>query len=56
MSYESHIEKLNHKHASLDNAIFEEKQRPIPDGIRLAELKRQKLRIKDEITRLHAPN
>ena len=52
MAYESHIEHLVQKHTTLENAIFEEKQRPLPDNVRIAELKRQKLRIKDELNRL----
>ena len=53
MPNESHIEQLSHKHASLEIAISQEKQRPIPDAIRITDLKRKKLRIKDEINRLH---
>jgi len=53
MAQEAHIEQLTQKHASLEQAISAEVQRPVPDGIRLAELKRQKLRIKDEIAKLN---
>lgn len=52
MPYETHLEHLNQKHDALEQAISCETQRPIPDTIRLGELKRQKLRIKDEINRL----
>jgi hypothetical protein len=40
---------LNDKHASLERAIEEENLRPHPDDIRISQLKREKLRIKDEI-------
>ncbi len=53
MNAEAHVEALKEKHANLEQAIVEERQRPIPDSLRLAELKKQKLRIKDEIERLH---
>ncbi len=43
------IVSLQGKHASLDREIVEENQRPHPDDTRLHELKREKLRIKDEI-------
>lgn len=52
MNTEAHIESLKAKHASLEAEILQENQRPIPDSIRVSELKRQKLRIKDEIARL----
>ena len=55
MNTEAHVESLKAKHANLEEAIDEEVQRPNPDSLRLSELKRLKLRIKDEITRL-APN
>ncbi|MHA1600695.1 MAG: YdcH family protein [Alphaproteobacteria bacterium] len=41
------------KHASLERAIDEENHRPHPDDLRLTELKREKLRIKDEIAHHH---
>jgi hypothetical protein len=49
MTTEVRIDSLTQKHASLERAIEEENQRPHPDDFRLTELKREKLRIKDEI-------
>ena len=46
------IESLRARHADLDSQITEEGHRPHPDDIRLSELKREKLKLKDEITRL----
>ncbi|HYB10442.1 MAG TPA: YdcH family protein [Alphaproteobacteria bacterium] len=43
------IEALKAKHAALDDAIQEENNRPHPDDVRIHDLKRQKLKIKDEI-------
>lgn len=52
MNTEAHVETLKAKHAGIKEAIHEESQRPVPDSIRISELKREKLRIKDEIARL----
>ncbi len=49
MTADERIDSLRAKHASLEEAIEEETQRPHPDDLRLSELKREKLRIKDEI-------
>jgi hypothetical protein len=40
---------LQEKHAQLETKIDEENQRPHPDDMRLAQLKREKLRIKEEM-------
>ena len=45
----SHVEELSSKHAALDAIIDEEEHRPLPDMIKLHELKKEKLRLKDEI-------
>jgi len=45
---------LEAKHSSLETLIDEEIQRPAPDHIRLQELKKQKLLIKEELSRLAA--
>ena len=54
MAVQEHIEALRARHLSLKQEINDENQRPHPDDIRLTELKRQKLRIKDEIAQLEA--
>jgi len=54
MSVEERIETLRSKHATLKEAIEVENQRPHPDDMRISELKREKLRIKDEIAELTA--
>ena len=46
----AHMESLSTKHASLDQRISEENLRPFPDTATLARLKKEKLRLKDEIT------
>ena len=46
-----HLAALQAKHAGLEARIVNELQRPAPDTSALASLKRQKLRIKDEMAR-----
>ena len=46
----AHQESLTAKHASLDQRITEENLRPFPDMATLARLKKEKLRLKDELT------
>jgi hypothetical protein len=43
------VVSLRDKHASLERAIEEENLRPHPDDFRISQLKREKLRIKDEM-------
>jgi hypothetical protein len=52
MSQQDHVEALKEKHALLERAIDEETRRPLPDQAAIYDLKRQKLRIKDEIFQL----
>jgi len=46
----SHVQALQQKHEGLERLIHAEMSRPQPDEAMLATLKRQKLRIKDEIS------
>ncbi len=52
MGLESHIQELADKHHKLDSQIQEEQHRPLPDDLMLLELKKRKLRLKEEIERL----
>lgn len=52
MGLETHIEFLKDKHHKLDLQIRAEQHRPLPDDIVLAELKKKKLHLKEEIERL----
>lgn len=45
----SHITALKTKHATLDAAIAEEMRKPAPDDATIRSLKKQKLRLKEEI-------
>lgn len=46
----AHMDALMSKHASLDARIMEENLRPHPDDTTLARLKKEKLRLRDEMT------
>ncbi len=52
MALESHIQELADKHHKLEELIHDELHRPLPDDLTLAELKKRKLRLKEEIERL----
>ncbi|MFQ5785721.1 MAG: YdcH family protein [Alphaproteobacteria bacterium] len=52
MEAEARLVALTSKHTELEEAIDDENHRPLPDSLRILRLKRQKLRIKDEIARL----
>jgi hypothetical protein len=52
MSVQDRIEALREKHASLERALDEEVHRPLPNQDAVHDLKRQKLRIKDELFQL----
>ncbi len=54
MASEEQVEKLKADHAGLEHEIEQELSRPYPDNQTLADLKRKKLRIKDELQRLAA--
>ena len=45
----THQTALATKHATLDRQIVEETHRPMPDALILADLKKQKLRLKEEL-------
>jgi hypothetical protein len=46
----AHLSALVAKHAVLDRQIEAESQRPRPDSIIIAGLKKQKLRVKEEMS------
>lgn len=52
MSLSSHLQELKRKHADLSNAVEHAQRAPGMDDLEIAELKKQKLRLKEEIARL----
>ncbi|MCP1468746.1 hypothetical protein J3E64_000413 [Sphingobium sp. OAS761] len=49
----SHVSALSAKHAGLEARIKAETSRPMPDAVLVATLKKQKLRLKEEMTAQH---
>jgi len=54
MAIEARIRELGRKRQTLELAIEDEVRRPVADTTRVGELKRQKLRLKEEITSLQS--
>ncbi|WP_448188786.1 YdcH family protein [Azospirillum sp. sgz301742] len=52
MAFEDRIESLRIKHQALEAALKTECQRPHPDDYTLINIKKEKLRLKDEMSRL----
>ena len=52
MAIEARIRELDSRHETLDRAIQEEAKRPAADELRLRELKRRKLKLKEEMEAL----
>ena len=52
MSIQTHLAELEKRHQALEQEICEAQQHPATDDLKLAELKRRKLQVKDEIVRL----
>ncbi|WP_129792516.1 DUF465 domain-containing protein [Sphingosinicella sp. CPCC 101087] len=50
--HQAHVSALEAKHAGLEARINEETQRPMPDMATLNRLKKQKLKLKEEIAGL----
>jgi hypothetical protein len=56
MTVPAHLAELSEKHRLLDLKIQEEMARPAADATRISQLKREKLRLKDEMTKLQRAN
>lgn len=56
MAIKAHMETLNRRHQELEAAIASETKSPAHDDLRVVELKRQKLKIKDQLEELRAQN
>ena len=52
MSIDLHLSELVRRHQAIEEAIMAEENHPASDDIRIHELKRKKLHLKDEIERL----
>jgi hypothetical protein len=52
MTMQAHLAELERKHRALEDQLAEELTHPSSDGLKIVELKRRKLSVKDEIERL----
>ena len=52
MSIQSHLAELERKHQALESELADAMTHPSTDDVTIAELKRRKLHVKDEIARL----
>jgi hypothetical protein len=52
MAMDDRIDSLKTKHAELETLIAQESTRPHPDDVLISDLKKRKLRIKDELAKL----
>lgn len=52
MSVASHVTELKKKHEHLTEMVERAQRSPATDDLRIAEMKKQKLHIKEEIARL----
>jgi hypothetical protein len=52
MALESHIAELRDRHTALEREIESELHHPASDDLHIAELKKHKLKLKEEIERL----
>lgn len=51
MTMSAHLEQLKRKHQTLSEAVEDAQRSPSVDGLQIAEMKKQKLRLKEEIER-----
>ena len=52
MTIASHLQELRRKHETLSDIVEKAQRSPATDGLKIGEMKKQKLKIKEEITRL----
>ncbi|AZL59204.1 DUF465 domain-containing protein [Tabrizicola piscis] len=52
MTIASHLVELRRKHDTLSEMVEQAQRSPGSDALKIAELKKQKLRLKEEISRL----
>ncbi|MBO9475596.1 MULTISPECIES: YdcH family protein [unclassified Shimia] len=52
MSVSAHLQELKRKHEALSDQVEQEQRSPGSSDLAIADLKKQKLRLKEEINRL----
>lgn len=53
MSIQSHLQELKRRHAAIEQELSRELNHPASDPLRVAELKRKKLVLKDQMSKLN---
>ncbi|MFG1345690.1 DUF465 domain-containing protein [Xanthobacter autotrophicus DSM 431] len=53
MSIQSHLQELKRRHAAIEQELSRELSSPASDPLRVAELKRRKLVLKDQMSKLN---
>ncbi|WP_369314374.1 YdcH family protein [Hyphococcus lacteus] len=56
MAIKAHMDSLNQRHQELEAAISAEIKHPGSDDLRIVELKRKKLKIKDQLREFRTQN
>ena len=56
MTIQTHLAELERRHRALEDEIADAMAHPSADGLKIVELKRLKLQVKDEIARLRQGN
>ena len=52
MSISAHVQQLRRKHANLSDQVEQAQRHPGADQLQIAALKKEKLKLKEEISRL----
>jgi hypothetical protein len=52
MSLSAHVQELRRKHQALSDQVEQAQRNPASDALVIADMKKQKLRLKEEISRL----
>lgn len=52
MTVASHLQELRRKHENLSDLVEKEQRSPAADALKVAELKKQKLKLKEEMNKL----
>ncbi len=52
MTIASHLQELRRKHEALSDTVDRAQRTAAPDALKIADLKKQKLKLKEEIARL----
>lgn len=54
MALSAHLEQLQSRHGEIENQITRELRSPAPDNVKISQLKRQKLQIKDTMAQMES--